>query len=97
MYATSPGACAGAAPDAAGNAGSRGPLAPWQVNWREPAALLVGNEGAGLPDDLVRSSDAVVSIPQIAARESGMAMDSLNAAIAGAVLLYEAASQRGLR
>lgn len=96
VYATSPDTCAGAPPDAAGNAGSRGPFAPWQVNWREPAALLVGNEGAGLPGDLVRSSDAVVSIPQIAARESGVAMDSLNAAIAGAILLYEAASQRGL-
>ena len=59
-------------------------------------SLAVGNEGAGLPGDLVRSSDAVVSIPQNAARESGVAMDSLNAAIAGAILLYEAASQRGL-
>jgi TrmH family RNA methyltransferase len=95
VYATSsPDTCAGAPPDAAGNAGPRGPLAPWQVNWREPAALLVGNEGAGLPGELVRSSDAVVSIPQTAARESGVAMDSLNAAIAGAVLLYEAARQR---
>jgi TrmH family RNA methyltransferase len=72
------------------------PLLPWEVNWREPAALLVGNEGAGLPADLVRSSDAVVRIPQNTAREAGAPVDSLNAAVAGAILLYEAARQRGL-
>ena len=93
-----------ASPDAAsfsGNAGSgRGsapkPLLPWEVNWREPAALLVGNEGAGLPADLVRSSDAVVHIPQTAARDACAPLDSLNAAVAGAILFYEAARQRGL-
>ena len=39
-------------------------LAPWEADWRGPAALLVGNEGAGLPPDLVRSADAAVRIPQ---------------------------------
>ena len=66
---------------------------PWEADWRVPAALLVGNEGAGLPPELVRSADAVVRIPQSTASDS--AMDSLNAAVAGSILLYEAARQRG--
>jgi TrmH family RNA methyltransferase len=71
-------------------------LAPWEVDWRVPAALLIGNEGAGLPADLVRSAGAAVSIPQAAASGAHGPMDSLNAAMAGSVLLYEAARQRSL-
>ena len=77
--------------------------APWEIDWRAPAALLLGNEGAGLPAELVRSSDAIVRIPQAsrgqrdpAAREEDSSAESLNAAIAGSILLYEAARQRGL-
>ena len=102
VYAASPDtASAAAGPNAGGSTtaareSARKPLLPWEVNWREPAALLLGNEGAGLPADLVRSSDAVVRVPQIAASESGAQVESLNAAVAGAILLYEAARQRGL-
>ena len=84
------------APDTAGVEGVPPAVAPWQVNWRQASALLVGNEGAGLPADLRRSSDAVVCIPQATAREAGARVESLNAAVAGAILLYEAARQRGL-
>jgi TrmH family RNA methyltransferase len=70
-------------------------LAPWEADWRSPAALLIGNEGAGLSPELVRSADAAVRIPQVAAREGRI--ESLNAGIAGSILLYEAARQRGLR
>jgi len=84
------------APDAEAADGAPVPVAPWQVNWRQASALLVGNEGAGLPADLLRSSDGVVCIPQAAVREAGARVESLNAAIAGAILLYEAARQRGL-
>lgn len=82
-------------PDSGGN-GVPAAVAPWQVNWRAASALLVGNEGRGLPGELLRSSDAVVRIPQAAAREAGAPVESLNAAAAGAILLYEAARQRGL-
>jgi TrmH family RNA methyltransferase len=68
-------------------------LAPWEADWGAPAALLIGNEGSGLPAELVRSCDAVVRIPQ--ANDRHAAADSLNAAVAGAILLYEAARQRG--
>ena len=65
-------------------------LAPWEVDWCQPVALLVGNEGAGLPEEIERSADARIRIPIV----SGM--DSLNAAAAAAVLFYEAARQRKL-
>lgn len=82
------------------SANARRPLGPWEIDWRGPVALLIGNEGAGLPDDLVRSADAVVRIPHAphytkAGGENAPA-ESLNAAIAGSILLYEAARQRGL-
>jgi TrmH family RNA methyltransferase len=63
-------------------------LAPWEVDWCEPSALLVGNEGAGLPEEVERSADARIRIPMA----SGI--ESLNAAAAAAVLFYEAARQR---
>jgi TrmH family RNA methyltransferase len=83
-----------ASPDAPAEGGKT--LAPWEANWREPAALLIGNEGAGLPVDLLRSVDAAVRIP-LGSAAATSPMDSLNAAIAGSVLLYETARQRSLR
>ncbi len=65
-------------------------LAPWEVDWCEPIALLVGNEGAGLPEEIERSADARIRIPM------ATGIDSLNAAAAAAVLFYEAARQRNL-
>lgn len=64
---------------------------PDKLDFRDAAALLVGNEGAGLPPEVVRSADAVVRIPLAATA------DSLNAAIATSVLLYEAARQRRVK
>ena len=75
---------------------ARPPLAPWEVDWRAPSALLLGNEGSGLPPELVRSADAIVRIPQAQPDGASERMDSLNVSVAGAVLLYEAARQRGL-
>jgi TrmH family RNA methyltransferase len=63
-------------------------LAPWEVDWCKPSALLVGNEGSGLPIEVERSADARIRIPMA----SGV--ESLNAAAAAAVLFYEAARQR---
>jgi TrmH family RNA methyltransferase len=63
-------------------------MAPWEVDWCDAVALLVGNEGAGLPEDVVRGADARVHIP-MAGR-----VESLNAAAAAAVVLYEAFRQR---
>jgi len=68
-------------------------LCPWDVDWKAPAAILIGNEGAGLPAELVRGADARVYIPQ-AAGTAPVGIESLNAAMAASVLLYEAMRQR---
>jgi TrmH family RNA methyltransferase len=63
--------------------------------WREPVALLVGNEGAGLPQEVVHGADGRIHIPMAALPWSGQArVESLNAAAAATVVLYEAYRQR---
>jgi RNA methyltransferase, TrmH family len=57
---------------------------------REPSAIFIGSEGAGLPPEVEHAADARVSIPINAA------VESLNAGVAAAVILYEAARQRKL-
>ena len=59
-----------------------------QADLREPAAIFVGNEGAGLPPEVTRAADAMISIPT-----SGT-VESLNAGVAASIVLYEAARQR---
>jgi len=71
-------------------------LRPWEADWKSPSALLIGNEGAGLPDEIVRAADARVTIPQAAAT-TPIGVESLNAAMAATVLLYEAMRQRNAR
>jgi RNA methyltransferase, TrmH family len=65
----------------------------WDIDWKTPEAVLIGNEGAGLPAELVSASDARVYIPQ-AAGSARVGIESLNAAMAASVLLYEAMRQR---
>lgn len=62
-------------------------LAYDQVAWREPAVLIVGGEARGASEQ-VRALATPVAIPM-----QGRA-ESLNAAVAGAVILFEAARQR---
>ncbi len=65
--------------------------APWEMEWCEPIALLVGNEGAGLPEEVVQSADGRIHIPM------ATEVESLNAAAAATVVLYEAYRQRTKR
>lgn len=51
-------------------------------------AMFVGNEGSGLPRDLLAQVDETVVIPH-----AGQ-VESLNAGVAGSIVLYEAARQR---
>lgn len=60
----------------------------WEIDLVQPTLLLLGNEGAGLSRDLVQLADACVRIPMAAG------VESLNVAIAGSILLYEARRQR---
>jgi TrmH family RNA methyltransferase len=59
-----------------------------EADLRAPSALLVGNEASGLPAEWIAQADARMTIPLPGA------VESLNAAIAGSVLLYEAMRQR---
>ncbi|MBQ8815515.1 MAG: 23S rRNA (guanosine(2251)-2'-O)-methyltransferase RlmB [Lachnospiraceae bacterium] len=57
-------------------------------NYGGGSAFLIGNEGNGLTDKLAGQADILVKIPMAGKAES------LNAAVAAAVLVYEAARQR---
>ncbi|HEX7472427.1 MAG TPA: 23S rRNA (guanosine(2251)-2'-O)-methyltransferase RlmB [Candidatus Limnocylindrales bacterium] len=60
-----------------------------QADLRGPVAIVVGSEGQGLGPAVRRRCDAVVRIPMRGH------VTSLNASVAGSILLYEASSQRG--
>jgi TrmH family RNA methyltransferase len=60
------------------------------IDWTTPVALIVGGETEGVSPALRQWSTDVVAIPL----QNGV--ESLNAAIAGSVMLFEAARQRRL-
>jgi hypothetical protein len=64
------------------------PLAYRDSDLRGPLALVVGSEGRGIAGHVRRRLDLVVRIPMHGR------VASLNAAVAGSVLLFEAAAQR---
>ncbi|MBQ8116906.1 MAG: RNA methyltransferase [Lachnospiraceae bacterium] len=57
-------------------------------SFREPTAFLIGNEGNGLTDELAQAATAYLKIPM-----EGR-VESLNASVAAALLMYEAHRQR---
>lgn len=61
------------------------------VDLRGPVAIIVGSEGAGVPKDVLSQADEILAIPQ------SSRVESLNAAIAASIVLYEAARQRNRR
>jgi TrmH family RNA methyltransferase len=60
------------------------------VDWRAPSAIVVGGEAAGSGAQLQALARGTIRIPMAGPAES------LNAAMAGAVILFEAARQRSL-
>nr|WP_279611523.1 RNA methyltransferase [Thermostichus vulcanus] len=60
----------------------------WDVDLTPPTLFLLGNEGAGLRETLIQQADAQVWIPMAAG------VESLNVAMTGGLLLYEALRQR---
>jgi len=67
------------------------PTAPqtfWEVDFCRPTVLLLGNEGNGLSDAIAALADCAVQIP-LAEK-----VESLNVAIAAALMLYEVKRQR---
>lgn len=86
--------CAAFAADAGGE------VAHDEVDWSAPSALIVGSEAHGL-SDAVRGdpSVAICRIPlgSIATEADDDGLESLNAAVAGSVILFEAQRQRRTR
>ncbi len=64
-------------------------LAHWDVTYRGSVAVVLGSEAEGLGTSWLTAADERVRIPM-----GGRLADSLNVAVAGAVVLYEALRQR---
>jgi len=69
------------------NESARSSQAP-VADLRQPCAIFIGGEGAGLAPEIGRAADASISVP---IRDS---VESLNAGVAASVMLYEASRQR---
>jgi 23S rRNA (guanosine2251-2'-O)-methyltransferase len=61
---------------------------PDDIDWSGSAALVLGGEGLGIPLDIVDQCDEHVTIPM------APAVESLNVAVAGGILIYAARRQR---
>ena len=61
-----------------------------EVGLDKPVALVIGSEGSGLAPEISAQCDARITIP------CPGPVESLNAAVAASVLLYEASRQRAL-
>jgi 23S rRNA (guanosine2251-2'-O)-methyltransferase len=62
--------------------------AVWDADFKQPSVIVVGSEGHGLRRLVAETCDVLVRIPL------GGRLESLNASVAGGVLLYEANRQR---
>ncbi len=67
---------------------ARGDQTYTQVDWTRPSALIIGGEAEGASPEAQKIAGGRVSIPM------SNKIESLNAAIAAAVILFEAARQR---
>ena len=61
---------------------------PYDLDLSQSLAILIGNEAHGLSDELSRLADVAVKLPM------AQGIESLNASVAGGVLLYEVIRQR---
>jgi TrmH family RNA methyltransferase len=57
-------------------------------NWKQPTAVLIGNEGSGLSETEIQLCDSILRIPH------SPSVDSMNSAVAAGIVLYEASRQR---
>jgi TrmH family RNA methyltransferase len=59
-----------------------------QADFTGAAMIVIGNEGAGVPHEILTTADELITIPH------SPKVESLNAGIAASIVLYEAARQR---
>lgn len=62
----------------------------YAADWRQPSTVIVGNEANGVSEDGLAVATKQISIPMAAV------VESLNAAVAGSIILFEALRQRKL-
>jgi RNA methyltransferase, TrmH family len=62
-----------------------------QADLTRPSAVFIGSEGSGLPRSALAQADELIAIPHMPQ------VESLNAGVAGSIVLYEAARQRRSR
>ena len=67
----------------------KGCITPYNTDMKRACCIMIGNEASGLSPELTAQADIIIKIPMKANAES------LNAAAAGSILLYEAVRQRG--
>jgi TrmH family RNA methyltransferase len=72
-------------------ASATGPSSFWEVDFAQPAAILLGQEGGGLPEEWQAQADGALAIPM------APKIDSLNVAMAAGLIVYEAFRQRTFR
>jgi TrmH family RNA methyltransferase len=66
-------------------------LTYWEVDLRVPTLIILGNEGGGLSQELTNLANLQVQIPL------SRGVESLNVAIAAALIFYEAQRQRSIK
>ncbi len=70
-------------------AAGEGETTMWEMDWDRPIALVVGGEGKGLGNRVAEECDYLVRIPMVGD------VESLNASVAAAVLMFVAARPQG--
>jgi len=60
----------------------------WDLDFSRPTAVLFGQEGAGLPEGLMKAADGLLTIPM------NPQVDSLNVAMAAGLVIYQAFRQK---
>ena len=60
----------------------------WETDLRKPLALIIGGEAEGASEEARRLATAKISIPMTGN------VESLNAGVAGSVLMFEVVRQR---
>jgi TrmH family RNA methyltransferase len=65
----------------------KGTLLP-EVKFSSACIVVIGNEGAGVPAEILSAADELITIPH------SLRVESLNAGIATSIILYEAARQQ---
>ncbi len=62
----------------------------YEIDLTKPTAIVIGNEGAGVSTEMIENADVRLRIPMYGS------IESLNASVAGAIVMYEVVRQQGI-